>query len=174
MEKVISNFHPYSILLYLASMQNTSWGKLFFLISLGKVCRVRKLRNVIYEMLRAWLKKKKKKKYLYQNERQAYSVWRYRKQVHRDGQIPEFFVTIGKRLKRRWRDPTKQASRRTRNFTQRGSLGSSLLAWLFRQMKLYIRNNARSCLSSARRILSRVSSNTSVLLNFFSYFIKRS
>lgn len=59
MEKVISNFHPYSILLYLVSMQNTSRGKLFFLISLGKVCRVRKLRNVIYEMLRAWLKKRK-------------------------------------------------------------------------------------------------------------------
>lgn len=73
------------------------------------------------------------------------SVRASRKQVRqRRSQTPESFVYLVRKIseKKMTRGPTtKQASRRARNFIL--SLSLRRLVWLFLQMKLYIRNNAR-------------------------------
>lgn len=75
------------------------------------------------------------------------SVRASRKQVRqRRSQTPESFVYLVRKIseKKMTRGPTtKQASRRARNFILSLSLSLRRLVWLFLQMKLYIRNNAR-------------------------------
>ena len=143
-ENELQTIRPFSSIFF--PWKTDEFGGRFVCLSRGEVRRARKQRNAIWdEMLRTKRRRESLEEgKIPERKTDVDAARRYRKQVHHDGQMFHSPLLLWKNVWKEHEPPDETSVARYS--------AARFLAWLFRQMKLCIRNNARSKYS--RRIIS--------------------